>query len=102
VAGLQFVRMVKVLQQDFEGTSDWCQEYFPAAVWWPWRCCCYYFAFCAVWFLPSSELELTVRFGAYLHVATGLGQFFMAQPIQRDCRLTDHTELHTCLPLTGT
>ena len=73
MVGLQFVRMVKVLQQEFEGTSDWCQGCFPAAVWLPWRCCCYYFVFCAVWFLPSSELKLTTRFGAYLHVAISVG-----------------------------
>lgn len=69
MAALQFVRMVQGLQQEFEGTFDWYQGYFPAAVWLPWRCCCYYFVFCAAWFLPSSELELTARFGAYLSPA---------------------------------
>ncbi len=73
MAGLQFARMVKVLQQELEGTSDWCQRYFPAAVGLPWRCCCHYFVLTAVWFLPSSELELTMRFGACLHVATNVG-----------------------------
>ena len=65
--------MVQGLQQEFEGTSDWYQGCFPAAVYLPWHCCYYYFVFCAVWSLPSSELELTARFGAYLHVATSVG-----------------------------